>query len=272
MAFKVSRRPGNVYAVSLQGCKIMNTKEKIIQALEEAKGEYVSGEKLAEVFGLSRNAVWKWINELKKAGYPIESVKNKGYMLPESSDIISRAGIALCLREKVRGRIMNEMLDKLHVYENLDSTNIQARRELAFDGSGLLHKTIIIAKTQSSGRGHWGTNFDSPDGGIYLSMILDPGKLHRPGPVTGTVADLVTGVLEELYGIRISRKKDNSLYSGSEKICGILTEAVSDLETGVYSCFIAGIGIRADLLGGGSGRRPSKNMVIASLMARFAEI
>ena len=50
----------------------MTTKEKIIEALEEAKGEYVSGEKLAEDFELSRNAIWKAVNELKKAGYAVD--------------------------------------------------------------------------------------------------------------------------------------------------------------------------------------------------------
>ena len=49
----------------------MNTKERIIQALEEAKGKYVSGESLADDFGLSRNAVWKAINDLKKTGYRV---------------------------------------------------------------------------------------------------------------------------------------------------------------------------------------------------------
>ncbi len=250
----------------------MNTIDKIIQALEAAKGEYVSGESLAEEFGLSRNAIWKGINELKKDGYPIESVRNKGYMLPGDSDMISKAGIALCLGNELRSRSLSGMIDNLYVYDELDSTNIQARRELLLDDFDIVHKTVIIAKTQSLGRGHRGTLFDSPDGGIYLSMILDPAKLHRPGSVTGDVADIVTTVLEELYGIRVVKKKDNSLYTDKEKICGILTEAVSDLETGVYSSFIVGVGIRADVLGKASESKPSRNRVIASLMMRFAKM
>ena len=250
----------------------MNTKEKIIQALEEAKGQYVSGEKLAEDFGLSRNAVWKGIHELQKAGYPIEASRNRGYLLPESSDVISKAGVALYLGKKVPGRVMDEMLDQLYVYEDLDSTNAQALRKLVLDGFHITHKTIIASKTQSSGRGHRGTGFDSPEGGIYLSMILDPGMLRSETPVTGTVVEMVTEVLGELYGVQADQKKDHSLYIGREKVCGILTEAVSDLETGVYSCFIVGVGIRADRLCSGSGCGPSKNLVIASLMAKFAEI
>ena len=250
----------------------MNTKEKIVQALEAAKGEYVSGEALAEEFGVSRNAVWKGINELRKDGYPIGSVRNRGYLLPADSDMISKAGIALCLEKELNSRALSGMLDNLHVYDELDSTNIQARRELLLGGFDIVHKTVIVAKTQSSGRGHRGTLFDSPDGGIYLSMILDPAKLHGKDPVTLTVADIVTAVLEEQYGIKAVKKKDNSIYMGREKICGILTEAVSDLETGVYSCFIVGIGIRADMLRNASGSGPSRNRVIASLMKGFAKI
>lgn len=250
----------------------MNTREKIIQALEAAKGEYVSGEALAEEFGLSRNAVWKGINELKKDGYPIGSVRNKGYMLPADSDMISKAGIALCLEKERHSRSLSVMLDNLHVYDELDSTNIQARRELLLDGFDIVHKTVIIAKTQSSGRGHRGSIFDSPDGGIYLSMILDPDKLRGTSPVTLTVADIVTAVLKDQYGIKAVKKKDNSIYMGKEKICGILTEAVSDLETGIYSCFIVGIGIRADILRNVSGSKSSRNRVIASLMMGFAKI
>lgn len=248
----------------------MNTKEKIIQALENAKGEYVSGESLAERFGLSRNAIWKGINELKKDGYPIESVRNKGYMLSASSDIISKAGIALCLEEQGGSKVLKKMLDDLHVYEELDSTNIQARRELLLDGFDIVHKTVIIAKTQNSGRGHRGSCFDSPDGGIYLSVILDPSKLKDPGSVTDTVAGLVMSVIESQYGIRVTGKKDNSIYMGKEKICGIMTEAVSDLETGVYSCFIVGVGLRADKLRSASDLKPAGNRVIASLLAGFA--
>lgn len=250
----------------------MNTKEKIIRAMEEAKGEYVSGENLAEDFGLSRNAVWKAVNELKKEGYPIESVRNRGYKLSESSDIISKAGIGLCLGKMISPGRTNELLDKLYVYDNLDSTNTQAKRELLLDGFGILHGTTIVAKTQSSGRGHRGAGFDSPEGGIYLSMILNPGMLHTRKLDTVMIADTVTDVLEKLYGVKIGRKRDNSLYKGRDKIGGILTEAISDLETGAYSSYIVGIGIRADKLYAGMDGTYSRNLVIASLIARLSKL
>ena len=78
----------------------MNTREKVIAALEKEKGAYVSGEALAKTCNVSRNAIWKSINELRKSGYPIESVNNRGYKLDEGSDIISKAGICMYLQMK----------------------------------------------------------------------------------------------------------------------------------------------------------------------------
>ena len=250
----------------------MNTRDGIIRALEGAKGEYVSGESLADDLGVSRNAVWKAVRDLKEEGYPIDSVRNRGYMLSGSADIISKAGIGIWLGKMVSQRRTGELLDRLYVYNDLDSTNTQAKRELLLDGFGILHGTTIVAKVQSSGRGHRGGDFDSPAGGIYLSVILDPAMLRTRKLDAGEVAYTVTSVLEKSYAVKVTKKKDNSLYIGKDKICGILTEAVSDLETGVFSSYIAGIGIRADKLNACLDAAPSKNYVIASLMAGFSKL
>ena len=71
----------------------MELKEKILRKLESSRGEYVSGEQLAEGFGVSRNAVWKCIKLLEKEGFAISSVKNRGYALLEESDALSASGV-----------------------------------------------------------------------------------------------------------------------------------------------------------------------------------
>ncbi len=250
----------------------MSTKDRIIQALEKAKGEYISGEKLAGDLAVSRNAVWKAVNDLKKQGYAIDSVKNRGYMLSETSDIISSAGIELCLRDMKVKADVSKILDNLFVYDNIDSTNTQAKREIVFDGFDVPHKTTIVARVQTAGKGHSGRNFDSPNGGIYLSMILTPSELVTKEPVNQAVSGMVIDVVESLYDVKAVKKENNSLYVGNQKFCGMLTEALSDLETGVYSRFIVGIGIRADILEKLKDNVPSKNQVIAALIARFAEL
>ena len=59
----------------------MNLKEKIFNLLNEKNTEFISGQYLAEVFNVSRNAVWKAVNSLRKDGCNIYAVQNKGYTL-----------------------------------------------------------------------------------------------------------------------------------------------------------------------------------------------
>ena len=67
----------------------MQLKEEILQILEENKGSYVSGEQIAEKLYVSRNAVWKTVDSLKKSGYQIDAVRKRGYCLSEDSNIFS---------------------------------------------------------------------------------------------------------------------------------------------------------------------------------------
>lgn len=236
----------------------MTTKEKVIAALEKEKGSFVSGEALAAACGVSRNAIWKSITELRESGYPIQSVTKRGHMLEETSDIISKAGICMFLTKK--------QADRLLVYEELDSTNKEAKRLLLSDGP-VPHGTVIVAKRQTAGTGHGGKRFSSPDGGIYLSVILEPGKIKDTGtPITELIATAVMKVLEGFFGVKLDRKADSSLYLGQDKICGILTEGISDLETGEYSSYIVGIGIRLGKLHSRKNMHTKKNEIIASLI------
>ena len=217
----------------------MTTKSNVLEALEKNRGSFISGADLAKQCGVSRNAVWKAITELKKDGYEIASVSNKGYSLSECSDIISGEGISLYLDEKLGCNVI--------VFDEIDSTNTEAKRMLISDGSSLLHGTVIIARTQTSGRGHEGKGFDSPEGGIYLSVILEP-KKYKKKNVTEHVSKAVKKSLEDSLGMNLTVKKHSALYQGRTKICGILSEGILDLETGIYSNYIIGIGIRTDSL------------------------
>ena len=237
----------------------MTTKEKVITALEKEKGSFVSGEALAAECGVSRNAIWKCVTELRGCGYPIRSLTKRGHMLEETCDIISRAGICM--------HLPRNQADKLLVYEELDSTSREAKR-LLLAGGPVPHGTVIIAKRQTAGTGHGGKRFSSPDGGIYLSVILQPEKLAATGsPITETISSAVQTVLERTFAVRLDKMADSSLCLGRDKVCGILTEGIADLETGSYSCYIAGIGIWPRKLRGQKGPSVPKNEIIASLIA-----
>ena len=67
----------------------MGTKENLLIIFEENRGAYFSGEELAERLSVSRTAVWKAVNSLRKEGYEIDAVPNKGYCLSAATDILS---------------------------------------------------------------------------------------------------------------------------------------------------------------------------------------
>ena len=73
----------------------MSMKAKILELLRE-KGTYVSGQELCEQFGVSRTAVWKAIGQLKKEGYVIEAVQNKGYHLVDQAEEVYNQAIPYC--------------------------------------------------------------------------------------------------------------------------------------------------------------------------------
>ena len=244
----------------------MNTKELILKELELNKGCFISGAMLAEKCNVSRNAIWKGVTELKKAGYPIESVNNKGYMLSESSDIISVQAVEGYLSELLKDKTSKKRICNIYVYEELSSTNTEAKRMLLTEDS-LLHGTVIIAKTQTAGKGHGGRSFLSPEGGIYLSIILEPSKMKRRDiKVTELVAKTVSEVLDRSLGIETEIRKNSSIYYKGHKICGILTEGISDLETGVFSNYIIGIGIRYQDLSD-TDAKVTKNGLIAEIVS-----
>ena len=88
------------------------------EILKELKGTdgYVSGQELCEKFGVSRTAVWKVINQLKEEGYDIEAVRNKGYRLASSGDLLSREEIVTSIRGQWAGR-------QVEYLQEVDSTN-----------------------------------------------------------------------------------------------------------------------------------------------------
>lgn len=59
-------------------------KSEILRALREANGNFISGQALCEKAGVTRQAVWKNVGQLRECGFIIESVPNKGYSLVSS--------------------------------------------------------------------------------------------------------------------------------------------------------------------------------------------
>ena len=75
----------------------MSAKEELLARLEARRGAWVSGGALSQELGVSRSALWKAVEALKREGYPLEAQAGKGYRLPAGAARLSAQGIALNL-------------------------------------------------------------------------------------------------------------------------------------------------------------------------------
>lgn len=211
-------------------------KDDILRELEQNRGKAISGQDMADKFKVSRNAVWKAINSLKNAGYNIESHRTLGYYIPNNSDAISEEGIRNFLPEELKNI-------NIITYDSLDSTNNEAKRLLANDEN--VAPCLIISDGQTRGRGRGGKSFLSEKGkGIYMSLIFSKELSQDEADIiTIYAAVAVKRVIERYIRDEVGLKWVNDIFYKNKKVAGILTEAISDLESKMISTVIIGIGI-----------------------------
>ncbi len=138
------------------------------------------------------------------------------------------------IRKHLEGRLADL---PIFVYPSLDSTNTEARRLLATD-PGLPY--LIVAHTQTAGKGRLGRSFYSPLGsGLYMTLALDLPS-NAGSRVTPAAAVAVSMAMERVCGKQVKIKWVNDLYLNEKKICGILTEALPT-DQGIH--VLVGIGI-----------------------------
>lgn len=228
----------------------MSTKDSVLEMLEKNRGHFVSSKDMISENDVSRNAIWKAVNELKKAGYDIDAVTNKGYRLSADSDVISIPSISSYMNDK-------EIADKIIIYDEVTSTNQAAKLSLIMED---YDKSIIIARRQTAGVGHSSSHYDSPEGGIYISIVIKPEQLYHGKKLKAeSIGKTVAHTIEKLtYKKTELDRSTNRIYINKKKVCGILTEYMADLETGNISCYIIGIGIKM------KGIR--KNLMIAKVI------
>lgn len=213
----------------------MELKHQVLKILEENRGSSVNGAKLAESLFVTRSSIWKAVKALQREGHSITAVTNRGYCLLSQNDILSAESI----RPYLRGRAADFSLD---VRQSVTSTNTLAK---AIASEGAREGTIIIAGEQTEGRGRMGRSFYSPGAtGIYLSLILRP-QLNMEDSllITTATAVAVARAIEKTAGVRAGIKWVNDIFVGGKKVCGILTEASINFETGGLEYAVVGIGV-----------------------------
>ena len=213
----------------------MTVKESVLTQFEEHRGQFLSGGELAAQLGVSRNAVWKAVKQLEAEGYRFDSTSGKGYRLREESDVLSEQGIRKYLRTP-------QEQWHLKVYDSITSTNT-VLKEMSHDGAPEF--TVLVAAQQTAGRGRMNRVFYSPAvTGLYLSILLRPSmKAEEALFITTAAAVAVARAVEELSGKSTGIKWVNDVFLDGKKICGILTEASWDMESGGLECAICGIGV-----------------------------
>lgn len=209
-------------------------KSEMLTLFEQNRGTLISGGMMADKFGVSRSAVWKAVEALRRNGYIIESAANSGYVFSNDNDILSEEGICAFLGEKRRGM-------RIICLDETDSTNSEAKRTAAAENGPLL----IAANSQTAGRGRMGRSFYSPKNtGLYMTLALDTGERTEDAvKLTCAASVAVVRAIESITGLKPSIKWVNDIYFGGSKVCGILTEGVFDLNTGRMGRVLIGIGI-----------------------------
>ena len=212
----------------------MGLKEKIAEILENGGDKYISGSQIAESLGVTRAAVWKGIQALEVDGYRVEGVSNRGYRLSQESDPVSGSVISKHLGDF-------SGVFTVEAAPSVDSTNLVLKRQAA----ELSPWHVAVSGSQTAGRGRLGRSFYSPpDTGLYMSLFLRPDMpAAEASKITSAAAVAVCEAIEECIGVSASIKWVNDIFVGGKKVCGILTEAAMDMESGSLDYAILGVGI-----------------------------
>ncbi len=217
----------------------MQKNDLIVELLKGSKG-YLSGVEIASVIGVTRVAVWKRVNSLRKRGYVIEGSSTKGYKL------ISQPDLSI---ESIRNALSKEPYkigSDLIFYDTIGSTNTVSAE---FALKGCKEGTVIIADEQTTGKGRLGRKWISPTGkNLYMSIILRPPISTRGATILTIMSAVACCIaLRNITSLPVMIKWPNDLMVGYKKIGGILTEIKADIDKITYAIIGIGININLDI-------------------------
>ena len=215
-------------------------KAEILKLLREADG-YVSGQQLCEKFGVSRTAVWKVIRQLQEEGYQVEAVRNKGYHIVDSPDVMTKEELDSLMDTQWAGR-------NIVYYDSVDSTNLRIKQ---MGDEGAPEGTLAVADKQTAGRGRRGRSWDSPSGSsIYMSLLLRPKIEPDQAPMLTLVMALsvAEGIMDcgdSCGNPDVKIKWPNDIIINGKKLVGILTEMSAEID--YINHVVIGVGINVNL-------------------------
>lgn len=206
---------------------------KILDILRANSPAPISGEELSAQLKISRTAIWKHIQVLKKEGYAIEALPKKGYVLTSVPDKMLPAEIIYKLKTKWLGR-------QVKYEESVTSTN-EMGKTLA--NAGCANGVVCVAEEQFGGKGRLSRGWFSPAGeGLWFSVVLKPPFMPDEAPkCTLLAAVAVVRTINEYAGVKAVIKWPNDILLEGKKLVGILTEMSA--EFGHINYIVIGIGI-----------------------------
>lgn len=206
--------------------------ELVLGFLAEGGDAVVSGEAISDKLGMSRAAVWKHVEALRKKGYVIDAVSARGYRLVAIPDRLTGLELRPLLATHDLGQV-------IHAADVLVSTNDRAK---TLADQGAAHGEVVIAETQTGGRGRRGRTWVSPPGlNLYLSVILRPELAPgRASELTLVAAVAVCDALRHA-GVAAGIKWPNDVVASGRKLAGVLTELAADADR--VSWVVVGMGV-----------------------------
>ncbi len=211
-------------------------KSQILSLLRQ-RGDFISGQELCEYFGVSRTAVWKAVGQLKKEGFCIEAVQNRGYRLVQEKEVFCRHELESRMDTRWAGHPVS-------FYDVLDSTNLRAKLDAE---KGAPHGALVVADMQTQGRGRRGRGWNSPAGtNLYFTLILKPDFApEKASMLTLVMAMAVSQGIMDVCQVRVGIKWPNDIVVDGKKVCGMLTELSVQQE--YIQHVVIGVGINVGL-------------------------
>ncbi|MCV0400848.1 MAG: biotin--[acetyl-CoA-carboxylase] ligase [Nitrosopumilus sp.] len=209
---------------------------KVLKFLQTHNTEYLSGQDLSDVLRISRVAVWKHIKKIQELGYNVESKQKLGYKLISNSELLLPWEITTNLKTKIIGQ-------QAHYFDSIDSTQNQALK-MADDPAN--NGAIIVAAKQTGGRGRSGRKWESPKGGIWISIILMPKfdiSITTLFPIASALA--LSIAIEKIFSIKPELKWPNDITIKGKKVAGMLVDV--SLESNKIENLVLGVGINFDV-------------------------
>ena len=215
---------------------VPSVKDRFLSMLINSS-DYISGESASKALGVSRAAVNSAVMSLRSDGYGIDSSTNRGYLLTTRPDRLDNGSVGAFLP--------GERMDRITVLPVVDSTNTYCK-DLARKGAP--SGTVVISDCQTGGKGRRGRSFLSPSGvGLYFSYLMRPDSgIERISEITCWTAVAVCEAIRDCYGLDSEIKWVNDILMNRMKICGILTEASFEAESGTVDSLVIGIGINVN--------------------------